>query len=312
MRIAVFGAGSVGGYFGARLAQAGHSVVFIARGRTLEALRKDGLRVESIAGDFRVHDAEATDAPASVGPVDAVLLGVKTWQVPEAAVAMRPLVGENTLVVPLLNGVECRDQLAAVLGPKPVLGGICRIFAYPIAPGVFKHAGVDPAVVFGEWDGGPSERVSHLAAAFDDCVAAKAVATPKVQTAVWEKFLFIDPLGTTGSLSRAPVGVLRGIPETRALLEGLIREVLALALARGVAMRDDIVLKTLGHVDAITPEGTASMQRDMLDGKPSELDAQTGAVVRLAREAGVAVPLHAAAYGALLPAEQRARGSLRY
>ena len=312
MRIAVFGTGAVGGYFGARLAQAGHSVVFIARGRTLETLRKDGLRVESIAGDFQLAAVEATDAPASVGPVDAVLLGVKTWQVPEAAAAMRPLVGPNTLVLPLLNGVECRDQLAAVLGPGPILGGICKVFVFQVAPGVFKHAGIDPSIVFGEWDGGPSERVSRLAAAFDGCVAAKAVVPPNVQTAVWEKFLFIDPLSTTSSLSRAPVGVLRGVPETRALLVGLMREVLALALARGVTMRDGIIEKTLEHIEAITPEATPSMQRDVMDGKPSELDAQTGAVVRLGQEAGIAVPLHVAAYGALLPNEQRARGTLRF
>ena len=167
MRIAIFGAGAVGGYFGARLAQAGEDVIFIARGEHLRAMRRDGLYVESILGDFRVTPVKATDDPASVGPVDVVLVGVKAWQVPEAAESMRPMVGPETFVVPLQNGVEAPDQLAAVLGKEHVLGGLCRIICARVAPGRIRHAGMEPYVAFGELDNRPSPRAERLRAAFE-------------------------------------------------------------------------------------------------------------------------------------------------
>ncbi|HET9794266.1 MAG TPA: 2-dehydropantoate 2-reductase, partial [Thermoanaerobaculia bacterium] len=166
MRFAVFGAGGVGGYFGGRLAEAGEDVTFIARGAHLEAIRKDGLTVESVAGDFRVSPAKATEDPASIGPVDAVLVCVKAWQVKEAAERMRPLVRAETIVVPLENGVEAPDELAAVLGAHPVLGGLCKILSFIVAPGVIRHAGVTPSLAFGEMDGTASERVRRLREVF--------------------------------------------------------------------------------------------------------------------------------------------------
>lgn len=312
MKVAVFGAGGVGSYFGGRLAQAGEDVVFIARGATFSALRDDGLRVESIAGDFEVRPAQATDRPETVGPVDLVLLGVKAWQVREAAEAMRPLVGEDTVVLPLLNGVEAHDQLAEVLGQERVLGGLCRVLVFQVAPGHVRHAGIDPSLSFGEWDGSLSERVARIKAAFERCQAVKAQVPPNIRSAVWEKFLFIAPFSGVGAVTRAPASIVRRVPEARALLEGMMREVLELATARGVPMREDIVARTMAGVDSLPPDGTASMQRDILDGRPSELEAQLGAVVRLAQESGVALPLHAAVYASLLPLERRARGELDF
>lgn len=312
MRIAVLGAGAVGSYFGGRLAQAGESVVFIARGRTLEALRRDGLRVLSIAGDFEVRPAEATDNPAEAGAADVVLLGVKTWQVGEAAAAMGPLLGPETAVLPLLNGVEAYDQLASVLGSDHVLGGMCRILASQAEPGVVRHTAIEPALHFGEWDGRLSDRVARLKNVLDLCLGVKALISQSIKTTVWEKFLFIAPFSGVGALTRAPAGILRALPETRALLEGLMHEIVELASARGVALRADIVQRTMAGVDALPPEGTASMQRDILEGRPSELEAQVGAVVRLAREAGIVLPLHGSLYASLLPAEKRARGELAF
>lgn len=312
MRIAVFGAGAVGSYFGGRLSQAGESVVFIARGRTLEALRANGLRVYSIAGDFEVRPAEATDNPVEAGAADFVLLGVKSWQVPEAAAAMGPLIGPETAVLPLLNGVEAYDQLAAVVGPEHVLGGLCRILAIQSEPGVVRHTAIEPALQFGEWDGRLSERVARLKNVLDLCIGVKPLIPQSIKTAIWEKFLFIAPFGGVGAVTRAPAGILRALPETRALLEGMMREILELASARGVAMRADVVQRTLAGVDALPADGTASMQRDMIEGKPSELEAQLGAVVRLARDAGIILPLHAVVYGCLLPAERRSRGELAF
>ncbi len=167
MRIAVFGAGAVGGYFGARLAHAGEDVVFIARGAHLEAIRRDGLYVESPLGDFRIHPAQATDNPEEAGPVDVVLVGVKAWQVPEVAPKMRPLLGPETFIVPLENGVEAPDQLAAVWGRERVLGGLCRIISTVPEPGRVRHGGMEPYVAFGELDHRPGERARRLQAAFE-------------------------------------------------------------------------------------------------------------------------------------------------
>ncbi len=311
MRIAVFGAGAVGGYFGGRLAQGGEEVVFIARGKTLEALRTKGLTVESLKGDFALSPAQATDDPAQVGPVDVVLVGVKAWQVSEAAQAMRPLVGPETCVVPLQNGVEAADQLAATLGARQVLGGLCAIICFVVEPGHVRHAGGDPSVAFGELDNRKSERAERLRQAF--ARAQVRVEIPSdIQVALWEKFLFIASWGGVGAVTRARVGVLRTLPETRQMLEEAMREIFAVGRARGVALPDDAVTKAMAIVNRFPPDGTASMQRDILAGRPSELHSQNGAVVRLGKQAGVATPVHDFIYRSLLPLEMRARGDLQF
>ena len=313
MRLAVFGAGAVGGYFGGRLAQAGEDVVFIARGEQLQALRDRGLRVDSFVskGDFVVQPVQATDDPEQVGVVDAVLVGVKAWQVTEAARAMRPLFGPETFVVPLQNGVEAPSQLAAVLGGEHVLGGLCRIVGLVVEPGYIRHAGLEPYVAFGELDNRPSERAERLREAF-----ARAGVTAEVpldiRVAMWEKFLFIASFSGVGAVTRAPAGVLRSLPETRQMLKQAMHEVLAVARARGIALPEEAIPRTMTLIDGLPPGGTASMQRDVIEGRPSELESQNGAVVRLGREVGVDTPLHAFIYHSLLPLELRARGQVQF
>jgi 2-dehydropantoate 2-reductase len=312
MRVGVFGTGAVGAYFGGRLAQAGHSVVFVARGRQLDALRERGLHVESIAGDFGISPVEATDAPAQAGAVDLVVLGVKAWQVPAAAEAMRPMVGPGTVVLPLQNGVEAHDQLAAVLGEGRVLGGVCRILAFQAGWGLVRHTSLEPTIALGEWDDAVTPRVERLCEALAACVGVRAQTPPSIQAAVWEKLAFIAPMGASGGVTRAPVGVVRALPETRAMLEGLIREVGALAAARRVLVHGDLVERTLRVVDALPASATSSMVRDLLEGRPSELESQCGVVARLGAESGVPVPLHGFAYHALLPLERKARGEVQF
>jgi 2-dehydropantoate 2-reductase len=307
MRIAIFGAGGVGGYFGGRLARAGESVVFIARGAHLRALRERGLRVDSLAGDFSVSPVEATDDPASVGTVDAVLVCVKAWQVPEAARALLPMLRADSFVVPLQNGVEAADQLAAVVGPERVVGGLCRIVSFVAGPGHIRHVGAVPRVEFGERDGPASARVATLRAAFERCAGMSVGTPPDIEAALWEKFLFIAPFSAVAAVSRTPAGVVRTVPETRGLLEAATREVLALARARGVALGEEAVARALAYVDGLPEDATASMQRDILEGRPSELEAQTGTIVRLGRKTGVAVPANAFLYASLLPSEIAAR-----
>ncbi|MGH7536583.1 MAG: ketopantoate reductase family protein, partial [Gemmatimonadales bacterium] len=185
MRIAVFGTGAVGGYFGGRLAQAGAEVVFIARGDHLAAIRRGGLKVTSVAGDFVVQPAGATDDPSAPGPVDVVLLGVKAWQVAEAAEAMRPLLGPRTFVVPLQNGIEAPERLAEVLGPAKVLGGLCRIIGYVVAPGHIRHVGVEPYIGFGELDASSGERAETLRQAFSGARGVTADIPSDIRAAMW-------------------------------------------------------------------------------------------------------------------------------
>jgi 2-dehydropantoate 2-reductase len=306
MRICVFGVGGVGGYFGGRLAAAGNSVAFVARGATLDVLRKDGLRVESPLGDISLPDVEVTDDPAEVGEVDAVILGVKAWQVPGAAEAARPMIGAGSVIVPLQNGVEAADQLVELYGTERVLGGMCRIVAFVVEPGQILHQGVEPFVAIGELDNRPSKRVERLAVAFSDAdVDAKV--SPDIQSSIWQKLLFIAPVSGVGALTRVPVGELRSSSETYDLLRDAMYEVEALAAARGVALAGDAIDKTLEFVDGLPEDVTSSMQRDIMEGRPSELEALNGAVVRLGREAGVPTPVNGFIYAALAPMEARAR-----
>jgi len=311
MRIAVFGAGGVGGYFGGRLAQAGQELVFIARGTHLQAMQSTGLRVDSLKGDFTLPKVQTTDDPAQVGEVDFVLVAVKAWQVPEAAKAMLPLVGEHTCVLPLENGVEAPDQLVEVLGTGRVLGGLCHISAYIANPGHIKHVGIEPHIALGELDGQLSQRAESLRLALEQA-GVWAEVPEDIQAAMWEKFLFIAAISGVGAVTHAPAGVLRQLPGSRQLLEDAMGEIFALSRARGVNLPDDILAKTMAFVDNLPPGVTASMQRDILQGKPSELESQNGAVVRMGAKAGVATPVNTFLYHSLLPQEKRARGELQF
>lgn len=311
MRIAVFGTGGVGGYFGGRLARAGEDVHFIARGEHLRAIQTDGLRVDSILGDFIVKPAQASDEPSQVGVVDVVILGVKAWDVPNAAQAMRPMVGNQTFVVPLENGVDAPEQLASVLGKEHIMGGLCQISAFIAGPGHIRHVGIEPFVAFGELDGRPSQRAEGLLQVLE-AAGVKAAIPPDIQVSMWEKFLFIATVSGLGAVTRAPADIYRSLPETRQMLIAAFEEIVALARARGVMLPEDTVEKRLAFVDNLPDGLLASMQRDILEGKPSELSSQNGAVVRMGAELGVPTPVHAFIYNCLLPQELRARGQLKF
>ena len=308
MRLAIMGSGGVGGYFGARLAEAGHDVTFIARGDHLAAMQAEGLRVSSIEGDLHLAEVSATDDPTRVGAVDVVLVAVKAWQVAEAARAIRPMIGPDTFVVPLENGVEAADTLADQLGKAHVLDGLCGILAWREAPGHIRHAGVAPFVRFGERDNRRSKRALRLKAAFDQTRGVTAEIPDDIQVATWSKFLFICAMSGIGSITRAPIGITRTLPETRALIEQILAEIEAVARARDVRLPGDAAARALGFIDALPESSTASMQRDIMAGRPSELASQNGAVVRLGHEAGVATPVNEMIHAALLPQERQARG----
>jgi 2-dehydropantoate 2-reductase len=307
MRVVVVGAGGVGGLVGGLLARSGVEVGFVARGAQLAALREHGLRVESARGSFHLERVDVSEDPAALAPADAVLVAVKGWQVGELAPRLAPLLsGGGGFAVPLQNGIEAADTLARSLGEDRVVGGLCHLSAWVESPGLVHHMGDVLRVTIGERRGGKSPRVELLAEALR-AANMDVLVSDDIDVAVWEKFLFIAPFGAVGAVTRAPIGVVRTVPETRALVTSSMEEIAALARARGVRLDPKAVAKALAILDGFPPAVTASMQRDIQAGRPSELLDQTGVVVRMGREAGVAVPVNAFLLAALLPQEQAAR-----
>ena len=307
MRIAIFGAGGIGGYLGGRLSQAGEEVVLIARGEHLRAIKEHGLRVDSIKGDFVATPALATDNPTEAEPVDAVILGVKAWQVLDAAKAMRPMIGPETFVVPMQNGVEATAQLASVLGEKSVVVGLGGLVSYIVGPGHILHAGGEPYVSFGESDNSTSERTQNLLEAFKNAgVIANIPAN--IQAALWAKLALMAVNSGIGAITRVPTGQWRSVAGSWKMAQQVAQEVLAVAAGKGIAMPSDSLASTVARLEASAPNSTSSMQRDLMEGRFSELEVQTGAVVRLGLEAGVPTPVNTFIYNSLLPQEMNARG----
>ncbi len=307
LRIAVYGAGGVGGYYGGVLARAGHDVSLIARGAHLEAIRTSGLRVRSPGGDFVVRSAAATDDPGEVGPVDAVIVAVKSMQLAAVREGIAPLLDAETLVAPLLNGVDSHEFLLPAVGRRRMGKGLTRIMSEIAAPGEIRHIGVDPYVALAAWDGGGSPRVDALVAALRDA-GVDAEVPSDIDAALWLKFLFVCSVGGVCAACRMPLGPVRALPESRALLRRAMEEIAAVAAAHGVSLPDDAVAGAMHVVDSFPAEGTSSLQRDIVAGVPSELDAWTGSAVRLGATVGVATPVHSFIHAVLLPGEMQARG----
>jgi len=293
MRIAVMAAGAVGGYFGARLAQAGHDVAFVARGRQLEALRAHGLRVESPLGDLHLPDVDVTDDPATIGTVDLVLFTVKLWDTMTAADAIKPLLGENTAVVSFQNSVVKDDILRQALGAEHIIGGVCYIAATIAEPGVIRHSGTLAKLVFGEYDGSLSPRVRQFR---DACAGAgiDAEVSDRIEQAIWEKFVFLVGASGTTSLARSAVGPIRSHPRSRAFLHDTMEEVVQVARAQGVPLPAGYADDRLAFVDQLNAGMTSSMYHDLEHGNRLEVDWLSGDVVERGARLGVATPCNRA------------------
>ncbi len=307
MKIIIFGSGGVGGYFGGRLAQSGQNVAFIARGAHLDAIRQKGLRVDSVNEDFIIQPAQATDDPASPGKADLILLCIKGWQLDEAVSQIKRLIGARTLILPLMNGMEHMDTLLETFGAEHVLGGLCRISAFIEAPGHIRHVGIQPYIAYGEWDNSKSERIQMLDGIFKPLTGVTAERPASIQTAMWEKFIFIAATSGVGAFTRKPLGEYRSDPASRAMLAATLEETTAIACARNIPIAETFVEATLARMDGLPPATIASMQKDIMAGKPSELDQQTGAVIRMGKASNVPTPTHEKILAALLPLEQKAR-----
>lgn len=312
MKIAVLGSGGVGGYIGGRLSQAGNDVTFIARKKHLDAIAANGLQVNSINGDFLVNPANATDQPEKIGTADLVLCCVKSWQVAEAANEIRSLVGPETVVMPVQNGVEAHSTLSRTIGAENIVPGLCKMICMIEAPGVISHTGIDPYLTFGELNGRLSSRVEKIAKLFDKTQGLTVNATENILQELWLKFMIIAPWSGLGALTRSPIGIFRSLDETRDLLLKSIREVFDVARATGVDIAENSVESTINFMDQAPPQGSASMQRDIMEGRPSELNEQCGAVVRYGEKSGVKTPVNSFIYSSLLPLEHKARGEISF
>jgi 2-dehydropantoate 2-reductase len=306
MRIAIMGTGGVGGYYGGLLAQSGQDVTFIFRrkpdGAHLAAIRERGLQVKSVLGDFLVSPARATDNPAEVGPVDLILFATKTYHTDEAALAIQPMVGPDTVVLPLQNGVDAAERIGAVVGMEHLLGGATWLSAAVEAPGVIGQYSQFRRIVLGELDGRKTPRAQQVFEALNT-TGATVELSDNIQKILWTKFAFIASVSALGSLTRVTFGEYRNVPETRAVLTEAIAEVAAVARAKGVLLDVDVVTKTLAFIDGSSPGIRPSMQRDVEAGRPSELESMLGIVVRLGAELDVPTPFMRTAYALLKPRE---------
>lgn len=298
MQITVMGSGGVGGYFGARLANAGHDVTFIARGPHLAAIREHGLRIESPRGNLHLRDVKVTDKPAEAGSADLVLFGVKLWDTDSAAEAVKPLLREGTAVVSFQNGVAKDEALRRVLGDAHVIGGVCYIAATIAEAGLIRHSGAMQKLVFGEYDGVQSERVTRFR---DACVEAAIDVdiSNDIRRAIWEKFVFLVGLsGATGTV-RTPIGPIRALARSRGFLRGLMDEVVQVARAEGVSLPQDYADDRLAFCDQVPATMTSSMHHDLERGSRLEVQWLSGDVVARGHRWGVATPYNCAVFDIL-------------
>jgi 2-dehydropantoate 2-reductase len=299
MRIVVMGSGGTGGYFGAKLARAGEDVTFVARGAHLAALRAEGLRIKSaVEGDWTMR-APAVERLDGLPPADLVLFCVKSFDTEEAAALIRPVVGAETGVLSIQNGVDNEEKLARVLGAGHVLGGAVRVFATIEAPGVIRHT-FGGHLTFGEMDGRESARARALLTACQKAsIPVELVAD--VTRALWEKYVFLTTHAGMTALTRCPAGVLRAVPEVREVYRRTVTEILAIGKAAGVKLDDAMLEQGFKFLDTVAPNAFSSLHHDLIHGKRLELEALHGHVVRLAERHRVPAPTVFAIYAALLP-----------
>ncbi len=300
MRIAVIGAGGVGGGFGAAIAKAGGDVTFVARGAHLDAMREHGLRVEGDRGETLIRPVQATDDPASIGPVDIVLFCVKLWDIESAGEQIKPLIGPDTGVIPLQNGIDAGDRLIPILGAAHVMAGTVAISATIAKPGVIRQTGTFMSMAFGERDGHASPR----AEAFRDlCQNAgfNITLSDNIAVPIWQKFILLTAMSGGTAITRLPIGKLRDDPDVFSLFESVMRETEAVGRAEGVALPADVVEKQIASIKALPPGGTASMAVDLSRGNRLELPWLAGKIVDLGRKHRIPTPANAAIFAALKP-----------
>ncbi len=305
MNIVVIGAGGVGGYFGGRLAKAGFNVTFLVRGKHLEAIRDNGLQVKSIYGDFLVRP-DVTNTINELKTPDLIMLGVKSWQIETVAKQIKPILVKDSMVLPLQNGADNADKLLSVLDRENVLAGLSRIYSKIEAPGIINHMGFEPHIVFGEYTDEKTKRVKKLKETFD-IAGIKNDISENIHLDIWRKFLFITTISGIGGLTRSVFGVMREDPYVRQMIIDTANEIRSVANAKRISLTDNDVNKAIASIDGIDYNTTASAQRDIMEGRPSELENFNGYIVKQGKELGVETPVNAFIYHNLMPQERKAR-----
>ena len=306
MKILIMGTGGVGGYYGGLLAQQGNEVTFISRGAHLYAIRQEGMKVKSVHGDFTIFPAQAVENPAEVGPVDLILFCVKTYNTDEAAEAIRPAVGPQTVVLSLQNGIDAAERIGKLVGLEHVLAGATWLSSAVEAPGLIKQVSQFRRIVFGELSEGRSERTRSIYEVLNPTGITVEI-SDDIQKVLWTKFVFIAAVSSIGSLTRLPMGDYRSVPEARKLLSSIMQEVEALAQAQNIKLDNDVVAKSMEFIDNSAPHIKPSMQFDVESGRRTELESMIGAIGRKGRELGIPTPVSNFVYASLLPVERKAR-----
>ena len=304
-KIIVVGAGGVGGFFGAKMSKAGYDLGFIARGPHKKAIEKHGLKIKSIDGDF-IARPWVTDQYASLSEADLIVLAVKSWQLDELAKEMAPYLHQRAVILPLQNGADNTERLQRSLPGHRVLGGLCKIVSKIESPGIIDHFAYVPEIVYGSDDPNLKNELDELSEIFEKS-GIKHLKSSSIQRHIWLKFLFIASISGLGALTRAVLGIMRDTPFLREKIRETAREIIALGQAKGVALDENDLKKTMKIIDANMYGTTMSMQRDIMEGRPSELENFNGFIVKESKRLGVPSPVNEWIYECLLPMEQAAR-----
>ena len=306
MNIVIYGTGGVGGYFGARLAQAGNNVTFIARGKHLATIQKNGLKLISPKGDCLIYPANVTDSIAKINNIDLVLVCVKTWQLKEVAKKINKNINEKTVVISLLNGVENQDILISEINKKHIIGGLCKVISKVKDFGVIHHISYEPTIIFGELNHEKSQRAVKIKQVLKNA-GINTILSDDIQQEIWTKFLYITTVSAIGALTRTYVDEMVALPEIKKIMYKTAEEILAIANAKGINISKETIETQFKIIENQPPKTTSSLQRDIMDGKPSELESQNGTIVRLGKELGIPTPTNDFIYFSLLPQEKKAR-----
>ena len=305
MKNGIIGTGGVGGYFGGKLAKAGNDVTFLARGENLNEINKNGLTIKSVQGDFRVDSIKATDKLINFGLVDIAIIAVKAWQLKDIAKDLVDIIGQNTMILPLQNGLSAIDELKERISADRFIGGLCRIMSKIESPGVINHFGVEPVITFGEVDKTHSLRCEELSKIFTNA-GIKAVISSDISAELWKKFIVIC-VGGLLAVTKTTYGELRELNETRQMMIGLLEEIYDLSQKSGIQIESDFINQSVCLIDSYPYDSTASLTRDVWNGKPSEIEYQNGTVVKLAKKNLTNAPINEFVYNCILPMEIKAR-----
>jgi len=306
MKILIVGAGGVGGYFGGKLTQAGLEVTFLVRGNHFKAIKNNGLHVKSIKSDFKVYPKVVSDVNNLDTPPDVIILAVKSWQISEVAMQLKTVIGKSTMVLPLQNGADNYDRLTRILPAQNVLAGLCRIVSKVEKPGVINHFAYEPEIVFGENDNRKTPRVLALKKAFDKAGFKNSISAD-IELDIWRKFLFITTYSGIGALTRQPLGVIIKVPFIKQFMYDTALEIKQIANIRNIDITSVDIEKTMHILNTMPYDTTASMQRDIMAGKPSELDNFNGYIVKEGMRLHIKTPCNNFIYYTLLPSENFAR-----